>query len=116
MQGEPARVPSVSAQGKDPVIEQVCEPGPSVPPPEVIPEDGLDRVLLRIDSPPQMDDVRLVPLGFRAERGGEGPLLQAFDAEGESLLDDVEERRHLVSRFGELEEMAKHTNNLSVVL
>ena len=51
MQGEPARVPSVGAQGKEPAIEAVCEPSPLEPSLEVIPEDGVKRVFLRIDSP-----------------------------------------------------------------
>ena len=63
-----------------------------------------------------MNDVRLVPLGFWTERGGGGPLLQAFDAEGESLFNDVEERRRLVYGFGELDGMAKHTDSLFTAL
>ena len=47
---------------------------------------------------------------------GGGPSLQTFDSEGESLFDDVEERRHLVFGFGEADRMAKHANSLSVVL
>jgi hypothetical protein len=63
-----------------------------------------------------VDDIFLVPLGFQAKQGGGGPSLQAFDAEGESLFDDVEERCHLVSDFGELDGMVKHANSLSTVL
>ena len=32
--------------------------------------------------------------------------MQAFDAEGESLFDDVEERHRLIFDFGELDGMA----------
>ena len=63
-----------------------------------------------------MDDVCLVPLGFRTERVGGGPSLQAVDVEGESLFDDVEEWHRLVSSFGELDGMAKHADSLSAVL
>ena len=63
-----------------------------------------------------MDDIRLVPLRFWAQRGGGGPSLQALDTEGESLFDDVEERCRLVSGFGELDVMAKHADSLSAVL
>ena len=73
-------------------------------------------MLLRIDSPPQVDDVRLVPLRFWAKQGGRGPSLQAFDAEGESLFDDVKERHHLVSGFGELDGIAKHVDSLMAML
>ena len=69
-----------------------------------------------VDCPPSLDDVRLLPLGFQTERAGGGPSLQAFDAEDESLFDDVEERRHLISGFGELDEMAKHADSLSAML
>jgi hypothetical protein len=53
---------------------------------------------------------------LRIERGWEGPSLQAFDAEGESLFDDVKEQHRLVFGFEELDGMAKHTNNLSATL
>jgi hypothetical protein len=49
------------------------------------------------------DDVRLVLLGCQTSRGEGVPSLQAFGAEGESLFDDVEEQRHLVSGFSELD-------------
>ena len=52
MQGEPARVPSVGAQGKEPIIKPVCALGPSGSSLEVIPEDNLKRVLLWVESPP----------------------------------------------------------------
>jgi hypothetical protein len=42
--------------------------------------------------------------------------LQAFDAKGEILFDDVEERHHLVSNYEELDEMTKQADNLSSVL
>jgi hypothetical protein len=83
----PVRVP----KGKESVVEPVRGFDLSGSSLEVIPEDGFERVLLRVDSPLQVDDVRLVPLGFRTERAGGGPSLQAFDIEGESLFDDVEE-------------------------
>ena len=63
-----------------------------------------------------MDDVRLVPLGFQTERARGGPSLQSFNAKGESLFDDVEERHHLVFGFGELDGMAKHVDSLSTTL
>ena len=46
MQDEPARVPSVGTQWKASVIEPVRGFDPSGSSLEVIPEDGLDRVLL----------------------------------------------------------------------
>ena len=52
VQGEPARVPSVGAYGKEPVIEPVHGLDPSRSSLEIILEDGLERVLLRVDSPP----------------------------------------------------------------
>jgi hypothetical protein len=67
VQGEHAWVPSVGAREKEPVIDPVHELGPSEPPPEVIPEDGLVRVLLRVDCPPHVDDFHLVPLRLRIE-------------------------------------------------
>ena len=42
--------------------------------------------------------------------------LQAFGIEGESLFDDVEERRRLFSGFEELDGMAKHADSLSTAL
>jgi hypothetical protein len=54
----------VGDQGKKPVIEPVHELDPSGSSLEVIPEDSLERVLLRVDSPPLADNVYLVPLGF----------------------------------------------------
>jgi hypothetical protein len=63
-----------------------------------------------------VNDVRLVPLGFQAKRGGGGPSLQGFDAEGESLFDDVEEQHRLVSGFRELNGMAKHMGSLFAAL
>jgi hypothetical protein len=42
--------------------------------------------------------------------------LQAFDAEGESLFDDVEEQCRLISSFGELDGMEKHADSLSATL
>ena len=50
-QGEPARVPSVGARGKEPITKAVHGPGPSEPSLEVIPKDDLKWVLLWIDSP-----------------------------------------------------------------
>jgi hypothetical protein len=44
------------------------------------------------------------------------PLLQAFDAEGESLFDDLEERHHLNSSYRELDGMTRHADDLSVML
>ena len=64
MQDEPARVPSVGARGKESIIESVHGLDPSGSSLEAILEDGLERVLLQVDSPSQVDDVRLVPLGF----------------------------------------------------
>ena len=46
VQGEPARVPSVGARGKELVIEPVCELNPSGSSLEIIPKDSLKRVLL----------------------------------------------------------------------
>ena len=51
MQDDPARAPSLGTRGKEHVIEPVREPGPSKSSLEVIPKDGLVRVLLRVDSP-----------------------------------------------------------------
>jgi putative NADH-flavin reductase len=42
--------------------------------------------------------------------------LQAFDAKGESLFDDVEEQCRLISSFGELDRMEKHADSLSAML
>ena len=42
----------MGAHGKEPVIEPVRELDPSGSSLEVIPEDGFERVLLRVDSPP----------------------------------------------------------------
>ena len=42
--------------------------------------------------------------------------LQAFNAEGESLFYDVEERRRLVSGLRELDGMPKHVDSLSAML
>jgi hypothetical protein len=67
VQDEPAQVPSVGARGKEPVIESVHRLDPSGSSLKVILEDGLERVLLRVDSPPLVDDVHLVPLGFPTE-------------------------------------------------
>jgi hypothetical protein len=53
-----------------------------------------------VDSPLQVDDIHLVPLGSQTGRVGGGPSLQAFDTEGESLFDDVEEQRRLDSSYG----------------
>jgi hypothetical protein len=75
VQGEPARVPSVGARGKEPIIEPVHRLDPSGSSLEVIPEDDLERVLLRVDSPPQVDNIGLVSLGFRTERAGGGPSM-----------------------------------------
>jgi hypothetical protein len=63
-----------------------------------------------------VNDVHLVPLGFWAKQGGGGPSLQAFNAEGESLFDDVEEQHHLVFGFRELNGMAKQAGSLSAAL
>ena len=63
-----------------------------------------------------MDDVRLVPLGSQTKLARGGPSLQAFSVEGKSLFDDVEQRRCLVSSFGELDRMVKHMDSLSIVL
>ena len=52
VQDEPARVPSVGAQGKEPIIKPVCALGPSGSSLEVIPEDGHKRVLLRVNTAP----------------------------------------------------------------
>jgi hypothetical protein len=43
-------------------------------------------------------------------------VTQAFNVDGESLFYDVEERRRLISSFGELDRMAKHADSLSAVL
>ena len=43
-------------------------------------------------------------------------MLQAFDAKGESLFDDVEEWRRVVFGFGELDRMVKHANSLFAAL
>ena len=51
MQGEPAWVPSVGAQGKEPVIELVHRLDPLGSFLEVILEDGLERVLMRVNTP-----------------------------------------------------------------
>jgi hypothetical protein len=75
VQDEPARVPSVGARGKEPVIESVRRLDPSGSSLKVILEDDHERVLLRVDSPPLVDDVHLVPLGFPTERAGGGPSL-----------------------------------------
>ena len=63
-----------------------------------------------------MDDVYLVPFGSHADQSVGGPSLQAFDAEGESLFDDLEERCHLNSSYRELAGMTRHVDDLSVVL
>ena len=42
--------------------------------------------------------------------------MQAFDAEGESLFDDVKERCRLIFGFEEMDEMAKHANSLFTML
>ena len=42
--------------------------------------------------------------------------MQAFDAEGKGLFDDVEERRHLVSSYQELDGMTKQVDSLSSML
>ena len=42
--------------------------------------------------------------------------MQAFNAEGGSLFNDVEERCRLLFSFRELDEMAKHVDSLSIVL
>ena len=42
--------------------------------------------------------------------------MQAFDAKGENLFDDVEEWSHVVFGFGELDRMVKHANSLSTTL
>lgn len=78
--------------------------------------DNLEQRLMRVDSPPQVDDVCMVPFGSRANQTRGGPSLQAFNAEGESMFDDVEERHHLNFGHWELDGMTKHTNDLSVVL
>ena len=52
MQDEPAWFPSVSSQGKEPFIELVRGLDPSGLSLKVILEDDLERVLLRVDSPP----------------------------------------------------------------
>ena len=52
MHGELARALSVGARVKEPVIELVHELDPLGSSLEVILEDGLKRVLLRVDSPP----------------------------------------------------------------
>jgi hypothetical protein len=63
-----------------------------------------------------VDDVHLVPLGFQTEQAQGGPSLQACNAEGKILFDDVEEQHFLVSDFGELDEMAKHADSLPTML
>ena len=63
-----------------------------------------------------MDDVRLVPFGLWVNLAKEGPSLQAFNAGGESLFDDLEERCHLNSSYRELAGMTRHVDDLSVVL
>ena len=40
-------------------------------------------------------------------------MLQAFDAEGKILFDDVEERCRLDFNYGELDGMVKHVDSLS---
>ena len=42
--------------------------------------------------------------------------MQAFGAKGESLFDNVEERRHLDSSYGDLDGMVKHVDSLSATL
>jgi hypothetical protein len=42
--------------------------------------------------------------------------MQAFDVEGESLFDDVEEQCRFVSGFRELDELAKHADSFSAML
>ena len=39
--------------------------------------------------------------------------MQAFDAKGKSLFDNVEERRRVDSSYGELDGMVKHVDSLS---
>jgi hypothetical protein len=63
-----------------------------------------------------VDDICLVPFMFSPEQGEGGSSLQAFDAGGESLFDDIEERCHFASGFGELDGMAKHADSLSAAL
>jgi hypothetical protein len=63
-----------------------------------------------------VDDVRLVPLRFQTEQARGGPSLQACNAEGKSLFDDVKEQHFLVSDFGELDGMAKHVDSLPAML
>ena len=42
--------------------------------------------------------------------------MQAFDAKGESLFDNVEERRRVDSSYGELDGMVKHIDSLFAAL
>jgi hypothetical protein len=64
VQDKLAWVPRVGARGKEPVIEPARELDPSWSSLKVILEDSLESVLLRVDSPPHVDDIRLVPLRF----------------------------------------------------
>ena len=73
-------------------------------------------MLLWVDSPLQVDEVCLVPLGSQTEQAGGGPSLQAFDIEGDSLFNDLEEWPHLVSSFEEFDGMVNHLDSLSAVL
>lgn len=63
-----------------------------------------------------MDEVHLVPLRSWTEQAGGGLPLQAFDIEGNSLFNDLEECPHLVSGFKEFDGMANHIDSLFVVL
>lgn len=88
VQDDPARAPSLVPEGKSLSSSQHTFDlsGSSS---NALSREDLEQRLMRVDSPPQVDDVCLVPFGSRVDRLAGGPSLQPFDAEGESLFDDL---------------------------
>lgn len=114
MQGDP----DLNARGKHPVVESMRLPDPSGTSLSVLPIDDPDWGLRHVDSPPQVNDVRIWFLSAfgPAKSIEEGPSLQAFGVEGERLFDDPKERCHFSSSCRELASLSGYTDSLAAAL
>lgn len=86
MHDDPVGAPSLGTRWKELIVEHTRVLNTLGAFSSTLPRDDPEWRFTRVDSPPQVDDVFLVPFGSRPDWSGGGPSLRAFDAEGECLF------------------------------